>query len=162
MVTFQCEVCVKALKKKQAERHNFECRGAQYFTCLTCWAKFDFNTIKNHIACVTEEEKYQKGDNTAKKNGKTNNKVEIVPIKLGELKWKGFRKTAKKVLMSFENYKLNINDLADKLAEVFANNQGVDKEEVCVELVKKNISKKLEDIDTYVFDLSRNTIRYKK
>jgi hypothetical protein len=163
MVTFQCEVCVKALKKKQAERHQYECRGASHFTCLTCWQVFDLNTIKAHISCVTEEQKYQKGDNTGKKNGIKFNQSKdlVVPVNLKELKWSGFRKTSKKILMGHENFKLPINELFEKLAEVYSYYKKVIKEEVCMNLLKKHTNIKLENDERFIMDLSKNTIRYK-
>lgn len=167
MVTFQCEVCVNALKKKQIERHyQVECRNAYHFTCLTCWKVFDRDSIKAHTSCVTEQEKYQKGDMTNKKANGTNgvfnsNKLEIKPVDINKLKWNGFRKTSKKILQANENYRLSMNDLFDKLAQVYANTKGVDKEMVCMDLLKKHALSKLEDDSKFVIDLSKNTVRHK-
>ena len=163
MVTFECGTCIRVLKKKQIEKHYmFECRNSQQFCCLTCFKNFDRDSVKAHIACVTEEEKYQKGDNTNKKNiSKLNEKKEVVPVDMEKLKWSGFRKTAKKILMAHENHKLGFKELFEKLALVYAKNNGVQKEEVCLDLVKKHTISKIEDNDKFVIDLGKSTIRYK-
>ena len=163
MVYFECTICIRTLKKKQAERHNFECRSSCTFSCLTCYAVFDLQTIKAHTSCVTEEEKYQKGDNMNKPGMKFMNggKLEIKPVDLNSLKWNGFRKTSKKILMGFENYKLSMKDLIDKISHVYSKNQEVDFESVDQVLVKKHLLDKLDKDDRYVIDLSKNTIRYK-
>jgi cell growth-regulating nucleolar protein len=72
MVYFQCEICSETLKKKQTETHHFRCRNAHY-SCLTCFANFDRDTIKQHTACISEDEKYKKADAFKQfKNGNNN------------------------------------------------------------------------------------------
>jgi hypothetical protein len=163
MVYFECIICIKTLKKKQAERHNFECRSSCSFTCLTCWKVFDLETIKAHTSCVSEEEKYQKGDNMKKPGMKlqNGNKLEIKAVDINQLKWSGFRKTSKKILMGFENYKLSMNDLIQKLCLVYSKNKNVEVEAVDQGLAKKHLLEKLEKDSKFVIDLSKNTIRYK-
>jgi len=119
------------------------------------------DTIKAHTSCVTEQEKYQKGDNTTKKIGIINTKLDILPVNINELKWGGFRKTSRRILMGHENYKLNMKDLFEKLSQVYANYKRVEKEEVCLNLVKKYTMNKIENDEKFVIDLSKNTIRYK-
>ena len=64
MVYFQCETCCETLKKKQVENHYLhQCRNATHFMCLSCQGLFDRNTIKAHTSCISEDEKYKKGDN---------------------------------------------------------------------------------------------------
>ena len=163
MVYFECTICIRTLKKKQAERHNFECRSSCSFSCLTCYKVFDLETIKSHTSCVTEEEKYQKGDNMKKPGMKALNvgKLEIKLVDLNSLKWIGFRKTAKKILMGFENYKLSMQDLIQKISHVYSKNKEVDVDSVDLGLVKKHLLDKLDKDNRYVIDLSKNTIRFK-
>ena len=164
MVYFECTICIKTLKKKQAERHNFECRSSCNFTCLTCWKIFDLVTIKAHTSCVSEEEKYQKGDNKKNPGMKLqngSNKLEIKALDLNDLKWSGFRKTSKKILMGFENYKLSMVEVIEKLCLVYSKNKNVEVEAVEQGLLKKNLLDKLGKDSKFVIDLSKNTIRYK-
>ena len=100
MVTFQCQTCIKTLKKKQLERHyQFECRNTNGFECLSCWGTFDRESVKAHISCTSEAEMYQKGDQTKKptivhkvlSDNKTNPKLNI----FDDLTWSGIRKTVK-------------------------------------------------------------------
>ncbi len=44
---------------------------------------------------------------------------------------------------------------------VYAKNNGVQKEEVCLDLVKKHTISKIEDNDKFVIDLGKSTIRHK-
>ena len=63
MVYFQCETCIESLKKNQIEKHFLhQCRQAHTFSCLTCFQLFDRQSFKSHISCITEDEKYRKGD----------------------------------------------------------------------------------------------------
>jgi hypothetical protein len=163
MVYFECTICIRTLKKKQAERHNFECRSSCNFTCLTCWKVFDLETIKAHTSCVTEEEKYQKGDSKkpTMKNPNNNNKLEIKSLDLNSLKWTGFRKTCKRILKGFENYKLSLNDLIVKITHVYAKDKNADLDHVDQGLVKKHLLQKIEKDNRFVIDLSKNTVRFK-
>lgn len=165
MVYFQCEYCIQTLKKKQVERHYmFECRSAQIFSCLTCFKNFDRDTIKAHISCVTEQEKYQKGDNMVKnKNGvKVNHHVkEVHSYDINELKWKGIRKTSKTILLGSEHHRLTMVELCKRLAKVYSNHKNTEESDVDIDLLKKQLMKKVEDDNKFVIDLSKNTIRFK-
>jgi hypothetical protein len=163
MVNFECNLCIRTLKKKQVERHfQFECRNSHNFTCLTCWSIFDRDSVKGHISCITEQEKYQKGDNTA--NAKLKNiqaKAVVKKVDLNELRWCGFKKTSKKILIGNDNYKLPIKELLEKLAFVYAKNNDADNETVDMDLLKKHTMNKLAKDNRFVIDLSKNTIRFK-
>jgi cell growth-regulating nucleolar protein len=165
MVYFQCELCIETLKKKQVERHHFSCRGAKMYSCLTCHNLFDLESIKPHTSCVTEEEKYQKGDmNYGKdKNFKINNNNHKVNpnVKPEEFQWKGFRKTGKEVLSNFEFKKIEIGKLNEFLMKIYARANDVDFEDVDVKVFKNMMMDKYEDSNKFVIDLSKNTIRYK-
>jgi hypothetical protein len=165
MVYFQCELCIETLKKKQVEKHHFVCRGAHYYSCLTCHKNFDLETIKPHTACVTEEEKYQKGDmNYGKdKNFKHNqNNHKVNPnVKPEEFEWKGFRKTGREVLSNFEFKKMDIAKFKEFLIKVYANSQKVGVDAIDAEIFEKRMMDKYEDSNKFVMDLSKNTIRYK-
>ena len=162
MVTFQCETCTKVLKKKQVENHYLhECRSAEYFTCVGCGSVFDKKTIKAHTSCITEAEKYQKGDNMVKKPQIINKPKEIISCDIDTLKWSGFKKTSKIILMSFENYKLGIDKLLEKLAIVFAKNHDDIPENCDMKKMRKILLDKLEECKYFVIDLGKNEIRYK-
>lgn len=162
MVYFQCEKCIETLKKKQVENHYLHvCKNAYQFRCLTCQQIFDRETIKAHTSCVSEDEKYKKGDNMTKpKNFKVQEKT-IIKIDINNLKWSGFRKTSKKILRSNANYKLSIEELMDKLSLVYANSKNTTPDNVDRILLKKELLRKLEDDSRFVIDLGKNTIRYK-
>ena len=162
MVYFQCETCCETLKKKQVENHySFQCSKATHFMCLSCQGLFDRETIKAHTSCITEEEKYQKGDNMKKPKIINNQPKPIVPVDIDALKWSGFRKTSKKILMSVENYKMDTNELLNKLALVYANSKDDIPENVDMQLMKKYLLEKLEENSHFIIDLGKNTIRYK-
>ena len=96
MVYFQCEICCSSLKKKQVENHYlYECKKSNIFTCLSCGKQFDRETIKSHTQCISEEEKYQKGDKMVKKVKIINKPKEIVKCDINTLKWSGFKKLLK-------------------------------------------------------------------
>ena len=164
MVYFQCENCVETLKKKQLERHyTVECRSANSFSCLTCFKVFDRIKVKNHNSCVTEEEKYQKGDsNYSQKKKNTSQKiVGKKDIKPEDYSWKGIRKTCKSVLLDCENHKMEIKLLTEFLAKIYAISKEADLDDVKQDMLRKNLLDKLEDNNKFVIDLSKNTIRYK-
>ncbi len=162
MVYFQCETCCASLKKKQVENHYIQqCKNSHYFTCLSCGKQFDRETIKDHTQCISEEEKYQKGDKMIKKNNLINKKKDIIKCDINKLKWSGFKKTSKIILMNFDNYKLGIDDLVDKLIIVYAKNHNTKYENCDLDKMKKYLLEKLEDNKFFVVDLGKNTIRYK-
>ena len=162
MVYFQCETCVATLKKKQVEHHYLhDCKNAHSFICLTCHQKFDRETIKAHTSCISEDEKYKKGDKMVKKPNFVNKEKKIVPCDIETLKWNGFKKTSKIILMSCENYKCDINKLLEKLAIVFAKNHDDIPENCDMKLMKKVLLDKCEDCKFLVIDIPKNTLRYK-
>lgn len=85
----------------------------------------------------------------------------VVPVDINTLKWSGFRKTAKKILMSAENYKMDTDELMKKLAVVYAKNHDDIEENVDMKLMKKCLYEKLEENSHFVIDLGKNMIRYK-
>lgn len=167
MVTFQCQLCISTLKKKQIERHyQFECRNSNGFECLTCWGVFDRETVKGHIACTTEAEKYQKGDQNKKPvtfhKNIADNKDNPFLNNFEDLKWSGIRKTSKKALLRCEFFKSDINNLCKILSEIYARSKNEKLENINLDLLKKSLINKIESEDKYVIDLSKNIIRYKK
>ena len=162
MVYFQCETCISTLKKKQVEHHYLhECRNAHYFICITCQQRFDRETIKAHTSCISEDEKYKKGDKMVKKQNVANKEKKIVPCDIQTLKWSGFKKTSKIILMSYENYKCDIDKLIEQLAIVFAKNHDDIAENVDVKKMKQVLLDKSEDCKFLVIDIPKNTLRYK-
>ena len=162
MVYFQCETCVATLKKKQVEHHYLhDCKNAHSFICLTCHQKFDRETIKAHTSCISEDEKYKKGDKMVKKPNFVNKEKKIVPCDIETLKWSGFKKTSKIILMSCENYECDINKLLEKLAIVFAKNHDDIPENCDMKLMKKVLLDKCEECKFLVIDIPKNTLRYK-
>ena len=163
MVFFQCETCISTLKKKQVEPHYLtQCRNADTFTCLSCNKQFNRETIKAHTTCISEAEKYQKGDNMVKKKAPINNAPKpIMSVNISELKWSGFKKTSKIILMSKENYKMKMNELVNDLASVYARTKNEEQDNVDMNLLKKYLLEKLEQNDHFVIDLGKEMIRYK-
>ena len=162
MVYFQCETCIATLKKKQVETHYLtQCKNAHEFRCLTCQKIFDRDTIKGHTSCITEEEKYVKGDNMIKQSSLRSQKCEVVKCDPTKLKWSGFKKTSKKILKSYENYKTSIDNLVENLTKIFAKSQKVDVENCDKKMMKKLLFDKVEENKRFVIDLGKNTIRYK-
>ena len=162
MVYFQCETCIATLKKKQVEHHYLhECRNAHSFICITCQQRFDRETIKAHTSCISEDEKYKKGDKMVKKQNFANKEKKIVPCDIQTLKWSGFKKTSKIILMSYENYKCDIDELIKKLAIVFAKNHDDIAENVDIKKMKQILLDKCEDCKFIVIVIPKNTLRYK-
>lgn len=166
MVTFQCQLCISTLKKKQIERHyQFECRKSQAFECLTCWGVFDRESVKGHISCTSEKEMYQKGDQLVQEKVKhkpiSNNRDNPNFNKFDDIKWSGVRKTAKKILLRSEFFKKEIIELVDVMADVYSRFKKAEKENVDVDALRKSMLNKLESEEKFVIDFSKNTIRYK-
>ena len=57
MPWFVCESCGDTLKKPKIKAHFNRC-AAEAFSCIDCSATFDRRSVQNHVACVTEHEKY--------------------------------------------------------------------------------------------------------
>ena len=162
MVFFQCQVCFETLKKKQIENHYlYQCKNSYDFMCIDCQQIFNRETIKEHTSCVSEKEKYEYGDNMKKKNNIKQIEKKIIKFNINELKWHGFRKTSKIILMGYENYKLNINELIDKLSIVYVKKFNEIPENFDKIKAKKILIEKLENNRYFVIDLGKNTIKYK-
>ncbi|KAL4439293.1 hypothetical protein ABPG74_016956 [Tetrahymena malaccensis] len=58
MVTFVCHHCDVTLKKKQLDKHVFQCRRPSKFICIDCQNTFVGDEYKQHTQCMTEQEKY--------------------------------------------------------------------------------------------------------
>ncbi|EAR92250.1 LYAR-type C2HC zinc finger protein (macronuclear) [Tetrahymena thermophila SB210] len=58
MVTFVCHHCDQTLKKKQLDKHVFQCRRPAKFICIDCQNTFVGDEYKQHTQCMTEQEKY--------------------------------------------------------------------------------------------------------
>ncbi|XP_037535167.1 cell growth-regulating nucleolar protein [Nematolebias whitei] len=58
MVFFTCNACGESLKKAQVEKHVNMCRGCQVLSCIDCGKDFWGDDYKNHIKCISEDQKY--------------------------------------------------------------------------------------------------------
>lgn len=58
MVFFTCNGCGESLKKAQVDKHVNMCRGCQILSCIDCGKDFWGDDYKNHIRCITEDQKY--------------------------------------------------------------------------------------------------------
>ncbi|KAG8186697.1 hypothetical protein JTE90_014769 [Oedothorax gibbosus] len=58
MVFFTCDACGQSVKKNQVENHCFQCRGCRSLSCMDCNVVFWGDDYKNHVKCVTEDERY--------------------------------------------------------------------------------------------------------
>ncbi|CAJ1051460.1 cell growth-regulating nucleolar protein [Xyrichtys novacula] len=58
MVFFTCNGCGESLKKAQVEKHVNMCRGCQVLSCIDCGKDFWGDDYKNHIKCISEDQKY--------------------------------------------------------------------------------------------------------
>ncbi|CAB3402327.1 unnamed protein product [Caenorhabditis bovis] len=68
MVFFSCNNCGEASKKNQVERHMYICKFAT-FSCIDCQLVFTKDTYKDHVKCITENQKYG-GKNYVEKENK--------------------------------------------------------------------------------------------
>lgn len=76
MVSFSCEVCNDTVIKKKLDQHVGRCYGA-YFSCIDCSTTFSGTDYRNHTACISEAEKYEKALYKGKKqNDKKEKRVE--------------------------------------------------------------------------------------
>ncbi|XP_054724707.1 cell growth-regulating nucleolar protein-like [Uloborus diversus] len=75
MVIFACNACGQSIKKNQVEKHcQFQCRNCESLSCMDCGKDFWGDDYKQHIKCITEDEKYGGKDFKAKPSS---NKGEI-------------------------------------------------------------------------------------
>ncbi|KAL4466489.1 hypothetical protein ABPG72_016630 [Tetrahymena utriculariae] len=58
MVTFVCHHCDQTLKKKQLDKHVYQCSRPAKFICIDCQKIFVGDDYKSHTQCMTEQEKY--------------------------------------------------------------------------------------------------------
>ncbi|RVE73015.1 hypothetical protein OJAV_G00044400 [Oryzias javanicus] len=68
MVFFTCNACGESLKKAQVEKHVNICRGCQVLSCIDCGKDFWDDEYKNHVKCISEDQKYGGKDFEAKAN----------------------------------------------------------------------------------------------
>ena len=170
MVYFECDTCNETLKKKQVLGHySSVCRRAHLFSCLTCFQRFDRDSIVAHTSCVSEEEKYQKGDSKAqdlnnKKAQMThlhNLKDDIDELDFKDIAWKGFQKTTKEIVSMINVKKVTIPRLVKELTHVYAKYKKVKEEDIDIDLLKTHLMDKIEHSSSLIIDLSKNQIRLK-
>lgn len=169
MVYFECDTCGETLKKKQVLIHyKSVCRQTHSFSCLSCHKHFDRESIVNHTTCISEEEKYCKGDKDAQFNKKkfVNNTLNLKDnseeIDFSGIKWRGFRKTTKAILDLINIKKANLIKLVDVLSLAYSKNKKIDIDDVDKTLVKTMLIDKIQDDSkTFVFDLLKGTIKLK-
>uniref|UniRef100_A0A8D3AE87 Ly1 antibody reactive homolog (mouse) n=1 Tax=Scophthalmus maximus TaxID=52904 RepID=A0A8D3AE87_SCOMX len=58
MVFFTCNACGESLKKAQVDKHVNMCRGCQVLSCIDCGKDFWGDDYKNHMKCISEDQKY--------------------------------------------------------------------------------------------------------
>nr|XP_033805195.1 cell growth-regulating nucleolar protein [Geotrypetes seraphini]XP_033805205.1 cell growth-regulating nucleolar protein [Geotrypetes seraphini]XP_033805215.1 cell growth-regulating nucleolar protein [Geotrypetes seraphini] len=58
MVFFTCNACGESLKKAQVEKHVNICRNCQCLSCIDCGKDFWGDDYKNHLKCMSEDQKY--------------------------------------------------------------------------------------------------------
>ncbi|NWU56215.1 LYAR protein, partial [Dromas ardeola] len=68
MVVFTCNACGESVKKAQVEKHVNICRSCQCLSCMDCGKDFWGDDYKEHVKCVSEDQKYGGKDFEAKTN----------------------------------------------------------------------------------------------
>uniref|UniRef100_A0A8C2GDI0 Cell growth-regulating nucleolar protein n=1 Tax=Cyprinus carpio TaxID=7962 RepID=A0A8C2GDI0_CYPCA len=68
MVVFTCNACGESLKKAQVEKHVMKCRSCQVLSCIDCSKDFWGDDYRNHIKCISEDQKYGSKDFQVKVN----------------------------------------------------------------------------------------------
>ncbi|KAG8453500.1 hypothetical protein GDO86_000213 [Hymenochirus boettgeri] len=58
MVFFTCDACGESLKKAQVEKHRGKCRNCGCLSCIDCGKDFWGDDYKNHLKCISEDQKY--------------------------------------------------------------------------------------------------------
>ncbi|NXI10723.1 LYAR protein, partial [Irena cyanogastra] len=58
MVVFTCNACGEAVKKAQVEKHVNICRNCQCLSCMDCGKDFWGDDYKEHVRCISEDQKY--------------------------------------------------------------------------------------------------------
>ncbi|XP_076843932.1 cell growth-regulating nucleolar protein isoform X2 [Brachyhypopomus gauderio] len=68
MVFFTCNACGESLKKAQVDKHVNVCRACRVLSCIDCGKDFLGEDYKNHVRCVSEDQKYGGKAHEAKAN----------------------------------------------------------------------------------------------
>ncbi|XP_064367506.1 cell growth-regulating nucleolar protein isoform X2 [Dromaius novaehollandiae] len=68
MVVFTCSACGESVKKAQVEKHVNICRSCQCLSCMDCGKDFWGDDYKDHVKCISEDQKYGGKDFEAKAN----------------------------------------------------------------------------------------------
>ncbi|NXI36772.1 LYAR protein, partial [Galbula dea] len=68
MVVFTCDACGESVKKAQVEKHVNICRNCQCLSCMDCGKDFWGDDYKEHVKCISEDQKYGGKDFEAKTN----------------------------------------------------------------------------------------------
>ncbi|XP_010226301.1 PREDICTED: cell growth-regulating nucleolar protein [Tinamus guttatus] len=68
MVVFTCNACGESVKKAQVEKHVNICRNCQCLSCMDCGKDFWGDDYKDHVKCISEDQKYGGKDFEAKTN----------------------------------------------------------------------------------------------
>ncbi|NXK06514.1 LYAR protein, partial [Herpetotheres cachinnans] len=68
MVVFTCSACGESVKKAQVEKHVNICRNCQCLSCMDCGKDFWGDDYKEHVKCLSEDQKYGGKDFEAKIN----------------------------------------------------------------------------------------------
>ncbi|KAM8808565.1 cell growth-regulating nucleolar protein [Eudromia elegans] len=58
MVVFTCNACGESVKKAQVEKHVSICRSCQCLSCMDCGKDFWGDDYKDHVKCISEDQKY--------------------------------------------------------------------------------------------------------
>ncbi|XP_076992499.1 cell growth-regulating nucleolar protein [Tamandua tetradactyla] len=58
MVFFTCNACGESVKKVQVEKHVAICRNCECLSCIDCGKDFWGDDYKNHVKCISEDQKY--------------------------------------------------------------------------------------------------------
>ncbi|ESO93049.1 hypothetical protein LOTGIDRAFT_206535 [Lottia gigantea] len=69
MVFFNCNACGETLKRNKVEIHyRTKCRSCEVLSCVDCSKEFWGDDYKQHMTCISEEEKYSGSNYVAKPN----------------------------------------------------------------------------------------------
>ncbi|NWR68384.1 LYAR protein, partial [Centropus unirufus] len=66
MVVFTCNACGESVKKAQVEKHVGVCRNCECLSCMDCGKDFWGDDYKEHLRCISEDQKYGGKDFEAK------------------------------------------------------------------------------------------------
>ncbi|KAM7168976.1 cell growth-regulating nucleolar protein [Macrochelys suwanniensis] len=58
MVVFTCSACGESVKKGHVEKHVNICRNCHCLSCMDCGKDFWGDDYKNHVKCISEDQKY--------------------------------------------------------------------------------------------------------